>query len=365
MYVLKQLGYTVINSYVVHIDNSYVRDDALDLNGLFKIVDVSDEVATLQEDIPQRLEEYEAYLSDKVNEPNIDIGGHCNKPYECDAKEYCWKVQRNIPEYSMFNVFNLGSKKQIELYEQGIVNIEDIPDDYAMTPMQKQKVQNWKDQATFIDKENIKDFLETLSYPIYHLDFETFQQAIPEWKGITPYQQIPFQYSLHIEQADGTIEHRDFLGEDGVDPRYELAKRLVEDIPMDVTVLAYSMSFEKGVNSKLAESFSEFSDHLLAINANMKDLMSPFQQKYYVTPQMQGIYSIKYILPSLVPKMQEAYKSLNGIQNGSDAMNAFPKLSSMNTHEKEETRNALLEYCKLDTLAMVKVLKKLREVVDD
>lgn len=363
LYVLRELGYSVISSNVVHIDSSYVRGDELDLNGLFKIVDVSDEVNALQVDIPKRLEEFESYLSDKDNEPDIDIGSHCNKPYECDAKEYCWKVQRNIPEYSLFNIFNLGSKKQIELYEQGIVNIEDIPDGYAMTAIQKQKVQNWKDQLTFVDEDNIKDFLNTLSYPIYHLDFETFQQAIPEWKGISPYQQIPFQYSLHIEYSNGTIEHKEFLGEDGIDPRYELAKRLVEDIHMDATVLAYNMSFEKGVNAKLAESFPEFKDHLLSINENTKDLMFPFQKKYYVTPQMQGSYSIKYVLPSLVPEMAEAYKSLNGIQNGSDAMNAFPKLSSMSREEKEETRIALLEYCKLDTLAMVEVLKKLKEVI--
>ena len=158
---------------------------------------------------------------------------------------------------------------------------------------------------------------------------------------------------------------KEFLGEDGVDPRYELAKRLVEDIPTDATVLAYNMSFEKGVNAKLAESFAEFSSHLLAINENIKDLMFPFQKNYYVTPQMQGSYSIKYVLPSLVPQMAEAYKSLNGIQNGSDAMNAFPKLSSMGREEKEETRIALLEYCKLDTLAMVEVLKKLKEVEND
>ncbi len=362
LYVLKQLGYAVTSSHVVHIDNAYVREDELDLNGLFKVVDVSDEVNALQVNIPQKLEEFEAYLADKDNEPSIDIGSHCNNPYECDAKEYCWKVQRNIPDYSMFNIFNLGSKKQIELYEQGVVKIEDIPSTYAMTAIQKQKVQNWKNQMTFIDEDNIKDFLNTLSYPIYHLDFETFQQAIPEWKGISPYQQIPFQYSLHIEHSDGTIEHKEFLGEDSVDPRYELAKRLVEDIPTDVTVLAYNMSFEKGINAKLAESFPEFSYHLFSINENIKDLMFPFQKKYYVTPQMQGSYSIKYVLPSLVPEMAEAYKSLNGIQNGSDAMNAFPKLSSMNIEEKEETRAALLEYCKLDTLAMVEVLKKLRSI---
>ncbi|WP_321779372.1 DUF2779 domain-containing protein [Sulfurimonas sp.] len=365
LYVLKQLGHSVIRSNVVHIDNSYVRGDELDLNELFKIVDVSDEVNALQVEIPKRLEEFEIYLADRDNEPDIDIGSHCNKPYECDAKEYCWRVQRKIPEYSMFNIFNLGSKKQIELYEQGIVNIEDISDDYPVTAIQKQKVQNWKEQATYIDKEKIKDFLDTLSYPIYHLDFETFQQAIPEWKGISPYQQIPFQYSLHIEHEDGRLEHKEFLAIDGIDLRFELAKKLVKDIPTDVTVLAYYMSFEKGVIENLAKLYDELSSHLREINENVCDLIVPFKKQYYMTPLMKGSNSIKDVLPALVPEMKQAYKDLVGIKNGGEAMNAFPKLSSMSPDEKEETRNALLEYCKLDTLAMVEVLKKLKEVVND
>ena len=161
-YVLEQLGYKVISSNVIHIDSSYVRGDELDINGLFSIVDVSDEVNALQAEIPAKLEAFEDYLADRDNEPDIDIGKHCNNPYECDAKAYCWKTQRDIPDYSAFNIFNLGSKKQLELYEQGIVAIEDIPDDFAMTANQKQKVDNWKSQTTVIDAENIKTFVETL-----------------------------------------------------------------------------------------------------------------------------------------------------------------------------------------------------------
>ena len=167
--MLRQLGYKVLSSYLVHIDGDYVRGDELELDKLFKIVDVSDEVNALQADIPNKLRDFETYLADKENEPDIEIGSHCKKPYECDAKEYCWKTQRDTPDYSVFNIFNLGSKKQVELYEQGIVKIEDIPDEYTMTAIQKQKVQNYKDQTTFIDKEKIQDFIDTLSYPIYHL----------------------------------------------------------------------------------------------------------------------------------------------------------------------------------------------------
>ena len=351
----------LMQTNIVHINNSYVRDDELELDKLFCIVDVSSEVIALQVDIPRHLKVFEEYLKDKTNEPDIDIGSHCKKPYECDAKNYCWRVQLQIPTYSVFNIFNLGSKKQIELYEKGIVNIDNIPDDFEMTAIQKKKVQNYKSKTTYIDKQNIKKFIDTLTYPIYHLDFETFQQAIPEFKGISPFEQIPFQYSLHIEQKDGTLEHKEFLAKDGTDPRESIAKKLCEDIPGGATVLAYNMSFEKAVIKRLASSFEKYSLQLLNINKNMYDLMLPFQKKYYVRPDMNGSYSIKYVLPSLVPNMAKAYTELNGVQNGSDAMSAFANMNKLNNNEKIKMRNSLLEYCKLDTLAMVEVLKKLKE----
>jgi hypothetical protein len=361
-YVLRGLGMRVKGACVVHIDSSYVRGEELELEKLFCVVEVTAKIEQLQEQIPQRLSEWEAYLSDTQNEPNIDIGSHCNKPYECDAKDYCWKVQRNIPDYSIFNIFNLGSNKQVALYEQGTVNIDDIPEEFEMTEKQHHAVVNHKAQTTHIDKEAIGRFVDTLTYPIYHLDFETFQQAIPEWKGISPFQQIPFQYSLHIEHKDGRLEHREFLAQDGADPRELLAQKLCEDIPRDVTVLAYNMSFEKGVIKKLALAYDALSPHLLAINENIKDLMIPFQLKHYVTPRMNGSYSIKYVLPALVPEMKEAYQELDGVQNGSEAMSAFANMSKLDSAEKEKMREALLAYCKLDTLAMVRVLEKLRKL---
>ncbi|MDD3597288.1 DUF2779 domain-containing protein [Sulfuricurvum sp.] len=362
-YVLESLGYSVTNCHVVHIDTSYVRGDALDLSALFSIVDVSEAVDALMSSVPAKLDEFEAHLADLDNEPSIEIGKHCKNPYECDAMHYCWKVQRNIPDYSVFNIFNLGSKNQIELYDQGIVRIEEIPDGYKMTSLQRQKVENWKAQRTHIDRDAINEFLSTLTYPIYHLDFETFQQAVPQWSGISPYQQIPFQYSLHIEHSDGTLEHREFLAPAGTDPRYALAQRLIHDIPGNVTVLAYNMSFERGVIEKLSQSFPDLAEPLRAIHANLRDLMVPFQKGHYVTPSMNGSYSIKYVLPALVPEMALAYKQLDGVQNGGEAMNAYAKLTTMGAEEQERIRCALLEYCKLDTLAMVKVHQKLREVI--
>ena len=361
-YVLKNLGFSVKSAFVVHVNKSYVRGEELDLKELFCVVDVSEEVLALQENIPTVLSEFNAYLDDKEHEPNIDIGKHCKKPYECDAKEYCWKTQRGIPSYSVFNIFNLGSKKQVELYEKGIVNIADVPDDFAMTANQAEAVKNYKSGETHIHVKPIKEFCESLNYELYYLDFETYQQAVPLYKGISPYQQIPFQYSLHVEHEDGTLAHYEFLAKIGADPRRALAEQLVHDIPLHVNTLAYNMSFEKGVIKKLAEQFEDLSQRLMDIHDNMKDLMVPFQKKHYVSPSMQGSYSIKYVLPALVPEFEKAYKELEGIQNGSQAMRAFASLHVKSLKEQEVVRKQLLAYCELDTLAMVKILDILKNV---
>ncbi len=249
-YVLSSLGFNVKSANVLHINSSYIRGYELDISELFSVVDVSQDVLELQANIPHVLEEFENYLSDKTNEPDIDIGKQCKNPYECDALHYCWRVQRGIPEYSVFNIFNLGSKKQVELYEQGIVDIKNMPDSFDMTAKQSQAVSNYKSGVTHIDTDAIEEFLSTITYPVYHLDFETFQQAIPEFKGISPFMQIPFQYSLHIEHENGTLEHREFLASDGIDPREHLARKLCQDIPRDVTVLAYNMGVEKRCHKK-------------------------------------------------------------------------------------------------------------------
>nr|WP_318530206.1 DUF2779 domain-containing protein [Campylobacter sp. IFREMER_LSEM_CL908] len=174
--------------------------------------------------------------------------------------------------------------------------------------------------------------------------------------------QIPFQYSLHIAYKD-KLEHKEFLSECGIDPRYELVRNLINDIPKDVCVLSYNASFEKGVIRNLALAFPKFCEHLLNIEKNIKDLMIPFQNKDYYHYKMQGSYSIKKVLPALIPDMEQAYKNLNLIHNGSEAMQSFEAMQNMSENERKSYHQALLEYCKLDTLAMVKILKHLEELV--
>jgi len=362
-YVVNGCGFEIKKTSLILLNSEYIRGPKLDKDQLFSKIDVTEHVLALQDEIPSHLDTFAEVLSDEINEPDIDIGWHCKHPYDCDAMEHCWKTQRSIPDYSVFDIFHLTKKsKALELYHQDIVNVADIPDDLEVTEKQQETILAWKDQTSIINKEEIDAFLSTLTYPIYHLDFETYQEAIPEFEGAKPYQQIPFQYSLHIEPEVGDIEHKEFLAKEGTDPREAVAKRLVEDIPTDVTVTAYHSNFEVDRLKELAVAFPQYEEHLLAIADNVVDLEVPFKNKSYYVPEMKGKSSIKVVLPALVPDMVKAYDDLNLIHNGGDAMNTFPKLVDMNDEKKAEYRTALLEYCKLDTWAMVEVLKKLKDV---
>ena len=360
-YVISSLGYKVSAVNIIHIDNTYVRGDKLELEKLFHAEDVSEQIMQKQAEIPQILSKFEEILSKNV-EPEVDIGPHCSDPYHCDAWEYCWCEQRGIPEYSIFNISRLRSDKKFDLYKNGVVKFEDIKDLDKFNASQQIQIRSELSQEQIIDKEAIKEFLDTLSYPLYHLDFETFQQAVPEFVGLRPYEQIPFQFSIHKEDGKGNLEHFEFLAEVGADPRYELALNLIKFIPQNACVLAYHASFEKGVIQNLATLFPQLSSYLMNIHGNIKDLEIPFAKKFYYHPKMCGSSSIKKVLPAIVPSFESAYSSLDLIHNGGEAMSQYAKLKHKTKDEQDMIRKALLAYCKLDTLAMVKVLEKLREV---
>ena len=225
---------------------------------------------------------------------------------------------------------------------------------------------NVYDKPPYVDKEEIKKFLDTLSYPLYFLDFETYQMPVPLYDRVRPYEQVPFQYSLHILNSDdGELEHREFLASGEGDPRRKLAEQLVSDIPTDVCSLAYNMSFEKRVIKRLANIYPDLAEHLLNIYDNMHDLEVPFDKRYYYCKEMGSSSSIKKVLPALFPNDEELdYHNLDLIHNGSDAMNSYANLANMNSEDREYTRERLLRYCELDTYAMVKIHKKLKEVVN-
>ena len=361
-YVISSLGYDIRRINVIHLNNQYIRGDKLELDRLFVINDVTDRIVSMQSKVAENIKKLKRTIGDDV-EPNLDIGVHCFKPYECDGMNYCWHEQRKIPDgTSVFNITRISKQKATKLYQDGIVNIADIKNIDAFNTNHQIQIKAQINGEELVDKAAIGEFLDTLSYPLYHLDFETFQQAVPEFIGLRPYEQIPFQFSIHKEDSKGNLEHFEFSAESGADPRYELALNLIKFIPQDACVLAYHASFEKGVIQNLAALFPQFSSHLMSMHSNIKDLEIPFAKKFYYHPKMHGSSSIKKVLPAIVPSFKDAYTNLNLIHNGGEAMSEYAKLKGKTRGEQDVIRKALLAYCKLDTLAMVKVLEKLREV---
>ena len=216
-----------------------------------------------------------------------------------------------------------------------------------------------------MDKNGIRDFLDTLSYPLYFLDFETMQPVVPQFVGTRPYMQITFQYSLHyIEEEGGELKHKEFLAESGLDPRRALAEQLCRDIPMNVCITAYNKAFECTRIKELAEAFPDLADHLMNIRDNIKDLLVPFQSGYYYNRAMGGSFSIKSVLPAIYPDDPSLdYHKLEGVHHGGEAMTLFPKIKDLPPAEQQKARHDLLKYCELDTYAMVKVWEELNRVI--
>ena len=363
-YVLESCGVNVTGTYLICINNEYIFDGTLDIHQLFKISDISEGVFFESANIKTNLNVAELILKSE-DEPPIDLSTACNNPYRCNFWKYCSK---HIPSPSVFDLYKLPFKKKIDYYKKGIFRYEDLINDSKITNEKQIRQMSFhlKEQGTHIDKAGISEFLDTLSYPIYFLDFETIQPVIPEFIGTKPYAQIPFQYSLHyIEKEGGELKHKEFLAESGTDPRRALAERLCEDIPLNVCVTAYNKAFECTRIKELAEAYPDLADHLLNIESNIKDLLVPFQSGYYYNKDMGGSFSIKSVLPAIFPDDPELnYKNLEQIHNGGEAMSIFPKIKDMPKEEQETTRKNLLKYCELDTYAMVKVWEELRRVVE-
>ena len=357
-WVLEQCGVKVAGTHLLTLDKTYRLEDELDLQGLFADLDYAENVALYYPAVPNGVKEAKRIL--QGGEPML-IAPTDNCTKKCPFWAYCTK---HMPEKNPFSIMGMQFRTARKYYEQGYETFDLLRTAPKLNPSYLKVVEAELDDVDFIELPAIREFLETVHYPLYHLDFETIQPAIPIFKGTKPYQQIPFQYSLHIQKEPcGHIEHKEFLAESGKDPLRDIAEALVRDIPFGACSIAYNMGFEKTRLRDLAEMFPDLSDHLLSIRENMVDLIVPFRKKNYYTKAMQGSHSIKYVLPALFPNDPELdYHSLEDVHNGGEAMTIFPKIQYMEPEEQKRVRANLLKYCCLDTYAMVKVLGKLYEV---
>jgi hypothetical protein len=362
-YILTHCGIEVTGIYIVRINSDYVLDGEIDIHKLFQIQDISEAVTQEYPLVESQVAKAKKLMALNDIEPDEDLDVHCHKPYDCAFWQYC---SRHLPERSVFNLYRMNFDKKIAYYLRNIITYEQLQNE-ELNEKQRMQIDCALNGTKYINKVEIRKFLSTLSYPLYFLDFETIQLVIPEFQGTHPYQQIPFQYSLHyIEQEGGELKHTDFLGVSGEDPRRSIAESLCRDIPLDVCTTAYNKAFECTRLTELAESFPDLAEHLLNIRDHIIDLLVPFLSGWYYVPAMGGSFSIKSVLPALFPNDPKLdYHNLQGsVHNGGEAMSIFPKIKDMPPKEQVEARQSLLKYCKLDTFAMVKVWQKLKEVSD-
>jgi len=350
-FVVRNCGLQLEDISIVHINKEYVRRGELNVEQLFACQSILHEVLELQESIATKIVELKRILT-QPEIPTVDIGPHCYSPYACDFTEHCWS---HIPKEN--SIFELRRGPGWKLYEAGYKHLDEIPEDYEMSNKAFTQLAHYRTGEVYIDKESIKEFLEPLTYPLYFFDFETIMPGIPEFDDNRPYQQIPFQFSLHVQQhRDNELKHYEFLGDGLSDPRSELMKKMLEHLGKTGSIICYNMTFEKSRIKELARIYPDYEEELLAINDRVYDLMIPFQKQWYYHPEFKGSYSIKAVLPVVVPDLK--YSDLD-IQEGGTASLVYSQLKYQDKDVAQVQREQLLAYCKLDTLAMVKILNHL------
>jgi hypothetical protein len=353
-FVLRGVGFQLEDACLLHVNNQYVRQGELDFEALFTEASLLEEVLELQGEVERNVEESRQLLElDEV--PQREIGTHCKDPRVCDFKGHCWQ---HLPSPSVFDVYYIG-KKAFDLYGEGITRIEEIPDDFPVGKRSLFHIRAHKAGETVIEQKPLREFITSLDYPLYYLDFETFALPIPPWDGLSPYNQVPFQYSLHVQRKPGgETEHAGFLAEPGEDPRQAFLDSLVPATEGAGSIIVYYKSFEKGVLNALGDQFPAYRTAMDQRIERLVDLRDPFGKQWFYVQAMGGSTSLKAVLPALVPDL--SYEAL-GIQNGTAAMAVFLEHSEQADPEAYAAqRSDLWEYCKLDTLAMVRILDVLR-----
>ncbi len=366
-YVLSNLGYNVKKVCIVYINNEYVKGKEAvedELDKFFNIDDISLTAFAKQDEIKNNIEKFNEYMLKygEDNEPPTFLGTNCFDPYSCDFWDYC---TRDLPKPNVFDIAGMWKSKKFEKYHEGKVSFEDLEYEKLNPKYSEQIDFELNNRAPKIHKPAIASLLDSLKYPLYFIDYETYNVPIPEVEGTKPYQQLPFQYSLHIiEEEEAEIEHREFLAEiDDEDFIRHFAESMISDLPEDGSVIVYNKSFESSVNRRLGDLYPDLKDELDRINSNMVDFMVPFKNRDFYMKEMEGSYSIKYVLPALYPDDEGLnYANLDGVHNGGEASEAFMSLKSKKLDEQEKIRDNLLIYCGLDTFAMVKLYEKFREI---
>jgi len=346
--------YELGNIYILHLNKEYELQGEVNLQSLFIATDITEHTEKLKDQV--HLLRYDAL--DHLRSDTEEQVPACIRPKTCPCLNIC---HPNLPEYSIYDVNNLtaSEKKISQLEEMEALSVYDIPQDFPLTEKQRFQVQVAQSKQPSIDTDGIRSDLEGLEYPLYFIDYESFNPAIPMYDGYRPYDQIPFQWSLHtMHEPNGKFQHLEFIETEQVDPVPAFLAKLREVIGEEGSIIVWNKSFEGTQNRRMGEIHSEFQQFCEDMNNRMYDLMDIFRDGIYAHPKFKGSYSIKKVLPILVPDL--SYDGMD-IAEGATAMASWDEMVNKDSvpERKEKIRQDLLKYCELDTLAMVRIFEEL------
>jgi len=346
-WVFEGLGHKLTGIALAHVDNTFVYEGDGRFDTLLIESDETESTGSLLPLVPDWIAKAKEAASGEV--PDIGVGAHCYKPYECPFVGHCWPSNTDYPVQGLGG----GKAKLGELIAEGIEDILDVPVERL------NEKQQWIQNVTRSGKAELlpgaRQFVASLEYPRYYLDFETIMPAVPIWAGTRPYETLPMQWSCHYEPEPGKLDHADFLDLTGHPPMRVLAESMIRALGKEGPVLMYT-TYERTVIKNLIDRFPDLGMPLQAIVDRLVDLHPPVQQFYY-HPVMAGSWSLKAVLPTIAPDMQ--YSELEGIQEGTAASEGYLEAIDPRTapERKAELKEQLLRYCKFDTEAMVRLVR--------
>lgn len=352
---LTRAGVNLRHLYLMHVNTAYVRGQDFDVQQYFQLTDITDRVLNLRDYVPPAVSKMLDIIAGP--DPDTPIGKRCTTPYTCPLIPQCWSV---LPDNNVTDLYS-GGARAFTWLDQGIFALADLPDD-RLTPLQRIQKETVISGAAHMEPAPLRAWLDELVYPLHHLDFETMNAAVPPFAGVRPYQQLPFQFSLHVQAGpDAEPRHVEFLATEAGDPRPPLIQAL-HAIGDRGTILAWNMGFEKGVLNDLAEVFPAEAEWLAGLSKRLADLIVPFRRFWYHHPDQRGSCSLKTVLPALTAL---DYAQLT-IADGHHAARAYTDVvyGRMAPEVKDRTVSQLLAYCRQDTLAMVEILRVLRAAAE-
>lgn len=352
VFVANGSGLQIAKSYVMHLNNKCVWPDA---SNLFVMTEVTDQVSEIVNIISEETSKLKAMVNSSVA-PEIDIGPYCNEPYECAFKSHCWK---HIPSPSVFEIPRINEKAW-EYYSAGIISLDH--DGIDETGKRRKQIDAAVSGKRWVDAKGIKKELSKWEWPLHYLDFETINFAIPKYAGTRPYQQVPFQFSCHVQASlNSEVTHHEYLHLEPTDPRKLFVENLLRAVNDSGNIVAYNKAFESGCILRLADEFPEHAVSLKKIAARLVDPL-PLFQNYVYDREFRGSFSLKAVAPAILGK-GASYDGME-VADGGAAQCTFIKIIGMKPGdaEREQLASELRKYCKKDTKVMVELVAWLRDV---